>query len=130
MNSPFIPASGLLTFDMTSGGKSVFDRENIVTMFHKDGANLYPSIDALKAFGAGQYLVEFDVAGGTDGDTATVAIGDVTETADVFSSGVGLSEIHLTGEDIQRLSDTDKITVNCSKTVSNITIKKVGSVKN
>ena len=123
-------ALGLLTFDMTCGGRSVFDRENIVTMFYKDGANVYPSIDALKAFGAGQYLVEFDVAGGVDGDTAVVSVGDVTETADVFSNGTGVCEIHLTGEDIQRLSDTDTIKVNCGKIVSNITIKKVGNVKN
>ena len=122
-------ADGLMTLDITTGGESVFDRENIVTMFYKGGANVYPSIDALKAFGAGQYLVEFDVADGADGDTAVVSVGGVTETADVFSNGTGIAEIRLTDGDIQQLSGTDEITVSCGKTVSSITVKKVGSLK-
>lgn len=118
-------AEGFLTFDIISGAESIFDRENNITMFYKGGANLYPSIDALKNFGEGHYLVEFDVADGGDKDEAVVSIGAVNEKADVFSNGIGIAEIYLTNENIKRLSQSDKITVSCGKAVSNITLKKV-----
>lgn len=120
-------AGGFMTFDMISGRASIFDKENNVTMFYKNGANVYPSVETLKSFGAGQYLAEFDVENGADTDTAEVSIGSVTQTADVFSDGTGIAEIYLTAEDIEGLADTDNITVICAKAVSNITLKKVGN---
>lgn len=118
-------SSGMVTFNITSGS-SVFDKENIATMFFKNGANIYPSIEALKSFGEGQYLAEFNVDGGTDTDKAEISIGGVTETANVFNGGAGLAEIRLTKEDIEGLTKTDEITVKCDKAVSNITLRKVG----
>lgn len=120
-------AGGLMTFDMIKDGSSIFDKQNIVTKFYKNGTNVYPSIEALKSFGAGQYLVEFDVAGAARGDTAEVSIGGVSETADVFPDGTGVAEIHLTDEDIEGLSGTDEITVSSPETVSNITVKKISN---
>lgn len=121
--------SGAVTFNITSGS-SIFDKENIVSKFFRNGANIYPSMEALKIFGEGQYLVEFNVDGGTEDDMAQISIGGITETADVFADGVGIAEICLTKEDIEGLTETDSITVLCGKTVSNITLKKVGDLKN
>lgn len=120
-------ADGPMTFDMTYGGESIFDRENIVTMFSRNGANVYPSIEALRSFGAGRYLAEFDVAGGAAGDKATISIGGASEEAEVFAGGIGIAEIYLSEEDIEKLADTDEITVICGKSVGNITLKKVGN---
>ena len=121
--------SGAVTFNITSGS-SIFDKENIVSKFFRNGANIYPSMEALKIFGEGQYLVEFNVDGGTEDDMAQISIGGITETADVFADGVGIAEICLTKEEIEGLTETDSITVLCGKTVSNITLKKVGDLKN
>lgn len=121
-------SSGMVTFNITSGS-SIFDKENIATMFFKNGANIYPSIEALKSFGAGQYLAEFNVDGGTDTDKAEISIGGVTEAADVFTGGAGLAEIYLTKEDIEGFTAADEITVKCDKAVSNITLRKVGDLR-
>ena len=122
-------SGGTVTFNITSDG-SIFDKENIATMFFKNGANIYPSIEALKNFGEGQYLAEFNVDGGTETDTAQISIGGVTEKADVFADGTGIAEICLTKEDIEGFTENDDITVECDKTVSNITLIKVGDIKN
>lgn len=117
--------TGMVTFNITSGS-SIFDKENIAARFYKNGANIYPSTEALKNFGEGQYLAEFDVDGGTEEDKAEISIGGVTETADIFADGKGLAEISLTKADIEGLTAADEITVKCDKTVSNITLRKVG----
>lgn len=124
-----IPSSGgsSLAFDITENNRTIFEKEYTISKLFINGNNIYPSTEAFKYFGAGQYLVEFTVDGGTAEDTAEVSIGRVNADGEVFEKGVGFAEITLTAEDIERLSDTDVLTIDCEKTVSDITVKKVGN---
>ena len=62
--------------------------------------------------------------GGTAEDTARVVIGGVTADAEMFDGGAGIAEVVISASDVSGITDSDKITVECDKTVSNITVKK------
>ncbi len=117
-------SKGDITFDITKGFGSIFEKEYLISPLYINGNNIYPSTEALKSFGAGRYLVEFDVDGGTAEDTARVVIGGVTADAEMFDGGVGIAEVVISASDVSGITDSDKITVECDKTVSNITVKK------
>ena len=117
-------SKGDITFDITKGFGSIFEKEYLISPLYINGNNIYPSTEALKSFGAGRYLVEFDVDGGTAEDTARVVIGGVTADAEMFDGGAGIAEVVISASDVSGITDSDKITVECDKTVSNITVKK------
>ena len=101
-----------------SFGEIISERKQAIAKFYANGVNIISSDlqvkEALKLFGGGEYLVEFD----TDLEMVKTTIGNVST-----NSISGICEILLTDEDIASL--IDDAVIEFDSEVSNVTLRKV-----
>lgn len=117
--------SGNFTFNLYKSFTQIMEKEQLIFPVFKNGNNIYPNTELVKYFGKGTYLVEFDVESGTADDTATVRIGTKEASADVFDDGKAVAELVMTDSDISAIDSASSVTIECEKTTSNVTVKKV-----
>ncbi len=122
--------SGYINLSMVyAWSQEMFDKEYLLFPNFTDGYNIYPSTEALKIYGEGIYLVEFSVEGGTENDTATVRIGAVEIQADISAEGKAVAEVTLKENDIKSVTDDPLLSVECSKEIGDITVRRIADIQ-